>query len=344
MSAAIRYNLVLQHKLTGEAWDISDLATSITYETKLRGQNGRLTIKLRTAASSSNILLDMGDIIYLDVNGTRIFWGFIFERTQNRLLEKSIVAHDQIRYLAQTRTSDVFSNVTTDQILRKTADRFKLICGDMERGSYLHTDWIHDDAKILDIIDNSCAMNYKYSKDHQILVLYDDSGKLRLATPPNIFPNWQQYVIGDGSLLTDYDYKQSIDSNTFNSILMEKSDPPAGTKSSVGSHYFQFLPPVESAENIKQWGMLQKVIKVTKQMSTQQMAQEASTYLSAYNRPLDTLSIKSMGIPGVRAGCLLPINISDLDGMTFLPMLMDSVTHTLTQNDHQMSLEMRLVL
>lgn len=335
-------NLVIQHKATNDAWEISGLTKTVKWETHLRGQPGKLTVELNAAFNQDDVVVSAGDVLYFEVNGTRIFWGFIFTLTNNRYGEKTLTAFDQVRYLSKTRMSDIFTGMSTDAIVRRVADRMNLNTGALEKGGFVHDNWIHDDSNILDIIDESCALTYQSEK--QILVFYSDGhGLLRLSSPPNVFPDYQKYVIGTGSLAQDYEYKQDIDANTFNSIVVEKPDPPKGTKTSVGSHDYTYLPPREDAKTVAQWGTLQKVIQVQKNMSATDMAKEAAAYLAAYNHPLETLSFKTFGVVGVRAGCLLPIYIPEPE-LNFVEMLMDTVTHEWTNNDHQMSLEMRVML
>jgi hypothetical protein len=336
-------NLTIQHKATNDAWDIATLTKSIKWETHLRGQPGKLTVDLLAAFNAEDITVSAGDIVYLEVNNVRLFWGFLFTITQNRYGEKTFTFYDQVRYLSKTRTSDIFTGISTDDIVRRVAGKFNLNVGNLAKGGYLHANWIKEDANIIDIIDDSCAMTYQNTGN--VLVFYDKSGFLTLDIPQNVFPDYQKYCIGDGSLAQDYTYKQDIDANTFNSIVMQRPNPTDGKTDSVGTKSYTFLSPQQDSTTVNQWGVLQKVIQMQQGVTTQQMALSANAYLHAYNHPLETLQFKTFGVVGVRAGCLLPIYLPEIsDTLNFLPLLMDTVTHEFTDNDHQMSLDMRVML
>ena len=67
-------------------------------------------------------------------------------------------------------------------------------------------------------------------------------------------------------------------------------------------------------------------------------------YLQYYNRVLQTLSLDSIGIPGLRAGMIIPVRIGAVDGLAVSRlMIAEKVTHTFEgdEHDHTMSIEVK---
>lgn len=71
-----------------------------------------------------------------------------------------------------------------------------------------------------------------------------------------------------------------------------------------------------------------------------QVEEQAKVSLEYYDRVLQQLKFSSLGIPGLRAGALLLVQIADLDGEPFNRYVMlEKVDHTFQNDTHTMELE-----
>ena len=65
-------------------------------------------------------------------------------------------------------------------------------------------------------------------------------------------------------------------------------------------------------------------------------------YLQYYNRVLQTLTIEAIGVPGLRAGMIIPVRFGDINDLSVSRLLLaEKVTHTFEADDHTMSIEVK---
>lgn len=103
-------------------------------------------------------------------------------------------------------------------------------------------------------------------------------------------------IMIDDKTAQDYDYKVSIDSNTYNQIKLYCDNNDTKQRE---------IYMTKHTENINKWGILQKDESIDQGVDGQAIAE---TYLTLYNRPSRILSIKdAFGDIRVRAGCLIPV-------------------------------------
>ena len=99
----------------------------------------------------------------------------------------------------------------------------------------------------------------------------------------------------------------------------------------------------EDTSTIAQWGLLQYYDKVDENLNEAQIDALCAQYLKYYNRVLQTVTLESMGITGIRAGMIIPVLIEDVESLTFNRLLLaEKVTHTYEgSNYHTMSVEVK---
>ena len=74
--------------------------------------------------------------------------------------------------------------------------------------------------------------------------------------------------------------------------------------------------------------------------SSAQVKAQAEATLGFYNRRLRTLSVSSLGVPGLRAGQMIYMNVPGLGDINLNQyVLLEKVTHTWENNDHTMDFE-----
>ena len=142
-----------------------------------------------------------------------------------------------------------------------------------------------------------------------------------------------QTMIGDKSLVTDYTYKRDIDSDTYNRIKLVRKNKESG-RTDAYVH--------EDTDTIKSWGLLQYYDEVDENLNEAQIDEMCKQYLQYYNRVLQTITIDAMGIPGLRAGMIIPVKIGAISELSMVRlMLTEKVTHTFDGGGHTMSIEVK---
>lgn len=292
---------------------------SISWETLRRGQCGKCSF---TLIPDSVLSIEEGNGVRLDVNGTTVFFGFIFERSWNREGQMTVTAYDQLRYL-KNKDSYNYENKRADEIVGMIGADFNLNVGDLEDTGY-PLSRNEKDKTLFDIILNALDLTMIYSG--KIFILYDDAGKLTLRNVENMHMDLSL----DHETAQDYDYKISIDSNTYNQIkLFLDNDETKKRETFLTKH----------TENINKWGILQMSESLNKGTDGQKVAE---TYLSLYNKPSKSLSIKdAFGDIRVRAGCLIPVCLDIRDMKLRNDLLIESVTHKIDQGVHTMDLNLK---
>lgn len=292
---------------------------SITWEIQRSGQPGKCTF---TLIPDSILNIEEGNALRLDVDGTAVFFGFIFERNWSSNGEVKITAYDQLRYL-KNKDSYNYIDLTTGDVIKMIAGDYNLKVGELvDTGEKLTRN--EKDKTLLDIIMNNLnlAMIYK----EKLFVFYDDAGKLTL----NDMENMKLDVVIDDRTAQDYDYKVSIDSNTYNQIKLYHDNNTTKKRE---------IYMVKSSETINKWGILQKDESIDEGVDGQAIAER---YLTQYNLPSRTLTIKdAFGDIRVRAGCLIPVVMDIKDMVLKNYLLVESVTHKIDTGIHTMDLTLR---
>lgn len=292
----------------------------ITWETERKGQPGKLSF---TVIADDKLKIEEGNAIRMDVDGKTVFFGFLFERAGSREREIKITAYDQLRYL---KNSDDYSytNLTAGELIAQIAGDYYLQTGELEDTGYKIQSRTEKNKTLFDIILN--ALDLTMMGTGKMFVLYDDVGKLTLKSIDNMKLN----LMICEKTAQDFDYKSSIDSNTYNQIELYREDNE--TKK-------QEVHMVQDIENIKKWGILRKYESFGEEVNGRQKAEVS---LSLYNRPSRSLSIRdAFGDISVRAGCLIPTFLKVGDQTLQNYMIVESVQHKFSQGFHSMDLTLK---
>lgn len=314
--------LIIENKQTGIVRNYAPVTTSVTYTTQRTGAPGKLTMNLVKGHNNS---FNEGDAVKFTVNGIPVFSGFVFTQGLTRFGDLTVTAYDQIRYL-RAKESYIFQAMEAGQIIQKLAGDFQLRTGTIEATGYQIPLFIKENKTMLDMISEA-VMETTYNTG-KVYVFYDDSsGGLSLRLAENLKVN---SMIGTASLLNDYTYKTDIDADTYNRIKLVRPNEATGR---TDVYLFQ------DSDTIAAWGTLQYYSTVDEEMNEAQIKQKASTMLAYYNRVLKTLTIEAIGVPELRAGGMVLINIPQLGSISKNKfVLLDKVTHTFQQNNHTMQM------
>ncbi|MCT4597482.1 MAG: hypothetical protein N4A50_06340 [Vallitalea sp.] len=316
-------SIIMQNTSTGEIYDISQLVTNISWDTVRIGKPAELSFAM---VIEKGLEISEGSIIYFIKDDTKIFYGYIFKisRTSDETL--SITAYDQMRYLLNKDTF-VFKNKRADEIVQKIATDFNIRTGVLENTSYKIPLMVEDGQTLIDIIYKS--IDNTLINTGEMYVLYDSFGSLTLKNIKSMFNN---LIIGDESLLTSYSFDRSIDGDSFNKIKLYKDNKNTGKRE-------VFI--VKDSSNINKWGLLQYYEKVNDKLNEAQIRKRAEQLVFVKNRVEKGLSLDCIGDLSVRAGTSIYV---DIKGMELKQrFIVDSAKHSFSNNQHTMSLTLKVI-
>lgn len=309
------YELFIKH---GGKLMIPPIAESVTIEWQRKGQPGKLTFE---CVKTDGLDFTEGDACRFSVDGTPMFYGFVFEKSRSGSESNKIkvTVYDQLYYL-NNKDYFQYENKTATEVVKMLAEDFGLNSGVLENTGYKLAGRTEDNKSLFDIIQT--ALDETLKATTKMYVLYDNAGKLTLTD----IANMKLGILINEDTAGDYDYKSTIADNTYNKIRLfrEGSDPVT----------------VKSEDNIKQWGVLQYVDKVSDDSAN--LSNMAASLLKLYNTKTRTLTVKQvLGDTRVRAGTLLAVilGLGDINLSNY--MLVESVKHSFSDGQHFMELRLR---
>lgn len=307
----------------GKIYDISDMATSVSWKTVRIGQPGVLDVSL---LKHESLRIDPGAVIRVQDGSNKIFYGYVFAIEQGDDDEISITAYDQIRYLLSKDTF-VFANVTATEIIRKVAGDFGLTVGNLVSTVYRIPTLVEDNQTGLDAICK--ALDLTLIATGNIFVFYDDFGTLALTNAADMRVD---VAIGDESLAYGYSYRRSIDDDTYNRIKLVQNNKQTGRRD---------VYVAQDSANIAKWGRLQYFDIVDEKMNAAQIKELLNTLIQLKNRERRSLKIDALGDLRIRAGCYIPVILNELGINQYF--LVDECTHKWEGDEHTMSITLKVV-
>lgn len=311
---------------TDAEWDISELVQNLSWKTSRMGKAGSLSFTLIRPVQTEKFSYSNGDIVRVRVNDTNVFHGYIFSIDEGRDEAVKITAYDQVRYLMNTDTY-VFKGVTASDVLKRIAKDFNLKLGKVADTGYKIPTMSEDGQKLLDIICK--AITLTYSSTGRDYCLYDDFGSLCLRGVNDMQLN---LIVGDESLMYDYQISRSIDNDTYNQIKLYKDNKKTGKRE---------VYMAKDSVNIKRWGVLQLYQSVDEDMNQAQINQMLTNLAKLKNRETKSLKVSALGDIRIRAGMRVRIVISKYG--VDQALLVDECSHDFDGAEHTMTLDLRVV-
>ena len=270
-------------------------------------------------------MFEEGDAVKLSVDGTDLFYGFVFTKSRSGRTPNVIdcTAYDQLRYF-KNKDTYVYSNKTASEVIRMIAEDFGLRVGALEDTGYVIGARTEDNATLFDIAQN--ALDETLRAKTRLYVLYDDVGKLTLKNVESM----KLDLLLDADTIGEYSYESTIDKQTYDQIKISFENKDSGKR--------EIFIAKDSA-NINRWGLLQYTDKVELSASG---AAKAEALLKLYNTKTRSLSIAdALGDVRVRAGSsvIVKLDLGDVRIQSYL--LVESVTHKFKQAQHLMDLKLR---
>ncbi|OPA76617.1 hypothetical protein BVG16_15660 [Paenibacillus selenitireducens] len=318
--------VILDNK-NGNVWNISEIVSGITWKTSRFSGAGSLDFTLIKNAiyQATAFTYQNGDVISVKKDGEKVFYGYIFSIDGGKDEDVKIKAYDQIRYL-QANDTYKFTGATASEVIKRIASDFKLKTGSIVDTKHKIT-MLEDNKKLLDIIYK--ALDLTIINTGSNYVFYDDFGSLALKNVKDLLVD---IYIGEGSLLTDFNVKTSIDSDTYNQIVLYKDNE----KTKKREKYV-----AKDSANIKKWGVLQLYESVDENMNAAQINKYLDALAIIKNRETKEMKIEAIGDIRIRAGSYVRILISEY-GIN-QPFLVDACSHSFDGAEHMMQLELKVI-
>nr|DAP21904.1 MAG TPA: 43 kDa tail protein [Caudoviricetes sp.] len=310
-----------------QKYDITNIVSSPRWTTSLGSQAGTFEFSIQ---KDKAVFIRDGDLIEVVIDGKNTFKGKVFVRGKKKDKFWTIKAYDNLRYL-QNQDTIVFG-------VGKLSDRFIKICQlqglsykVLDANGYQLAEKVEDNESYYSMLE--AAIQEVRENNNARFGIRDNFGTLELF---DLNRGITKLLIGDESLLSDYDYEASID-DAYNVVKVIKEDSETKQRQ------------VFTASNsglIDRWGKLQMVEKVNESdLNTVQLQQKANDLLKANAKEVRTLTLNVVGVFPLQAGNSFTLNISDLqsEGINADSLaLITKCTHNFNTT-HTMSLEVEVI-
>ena len=144
----MKIDLLIQH---GNTLQYPAVSEGIEWQLERQGSPGKLTF---TVVKDETLNFAEGDPVRLTVDGTDVFYGFVFTKKRTKEQTIDVTAYDQLRYL-KNKDTYVYENKTATEVIQMIAADFKLNTGTLEDTGYKIGSRTDDDTTLFDIIQNA---------------------------------------------------------------------------------------------------------------------------------------------------------------------------------------------
>lgn len=308
--------LFIQHNSTIQ-FPVVEEGARLTLERK--GTPGKLEF---TVVKGPGLNFAEGDSVKLTVNGTAMFYGFVFKKKRDKGGTISVTAYDQLRYL-KNKDTITEEGLKASDLLKRLATDFRLNLGTVEDTGYTLETIVEENQTLFDMIQN--ALDETLMNTKQLYVLYDDAGKLTLKNINSMKLN----LLIDEETGENFSYESSIDEQTYNKIKLAYNNEKNGKRE---------LFIAQDGEKMNQWGVLQYFEEVQTQTGA---SAKADALLKLYDQKTRKLTIQNaFGDVRVRAGSAVVVALNLGDIVTNNYMVVNKVTHTFKGDEHMMELDL----
>lgn len=385
-------------KEISQGYDVSEIVHDIEYTTSILGQAGKLTFTLEKDPNpNSEFQFNVGSLVKFwhgeKNNLKEVFKGFVFSVGTDRTEAYRVVAYDQTRYLQNHNDISIpdyendliyyFDTICNyEKITEKRIANWKKFI--IERAKIRKENFV--DTSSYDIL-LYCMNNYAInnvmkfpSKNYKLIIpkgsfsfgefqpkfyIRDNFGTVELR---EIFTDFlynddgtekQDFlIIGDESLLTDYNFEIDIDKDTYNEFYLkfnknktssnqstptneqvdEKQDFIALQAGTVIKNTGTILDgQIIGEDTIPKWGKLRKIVTLKGTMKDPDANMYVNSLIKHYNQPTKSLKLSALGYDGIYAGSSFIFSLKKLK--INYPLYVISATHYYNGDSHKMDLE-----
>ena len=317
---------VLIDNKDGTVWDMP--VSEVTWKTSRIGKASTLEANL-VITDPLKYPTNNGAIIRVMDGKQKIFYGYLFENGFNKNDVVSVKGYDQLRYMMNEDTF-VMPSSTATVAIKNIATRMGCKVGLFEDTGYTVPGIVEDGKKAFDVV--SKFLDSTLIATNRNYVLFDDFGTLSLKNIKNMMIPADDFYIGEESLLFNFNYKRSIDEETFNRVKYVRDNEKTGKRE-------VFI--VEDSNSIKNWGLLQEFKKVDENLTKAQIEDLSTKFIKLRNRETKSLDLDCLGEWRVRAGAFVYIYIEKIGVKEYF--LVDECTHKWKEGVHTMSLKVKVI-
>ena len=213
------YELIVGRKTPGDLLNLTNSVTTASWITQRTGNPGKLTFTyLRTPQSK----IEEGDVVRFSADGELQFYGWVFSRGQDRWGPVDVVCYDRLRYLKANNSYTFYAQSAAD-IIKQICEDLQVDVGTLDDTGYKLPSLVMQDKSCIDIINT--AIQKTLLNTGTVFVFYDSGDGVALRSAADMKSD---YIIGEKSLMTNYSYNTSIDSQTYNSIKLVRPNKETG--------------------------------------------------------------------------------------------------------------------
>lgn len=282
-----------------------------------KGTPGKLTF---TVVKDATLNFQEGDPVKLTMDGTPMFYGFVFIKSRDKDGTIDVTAYDQMRYL-KNKDTITEEGLKASDLLKRIASDFRLNLGTVEDTGYTIETIVEENQTLFDMIQN--ALDETLLNTGKLFILYDDVGSLTLKD----INSMKTDLLIDAETGENFSYSSSIDDQTYDKIKLAFNNEKTGKRE---------LYIAQDGGNMNKWGVLQYFEEI---QSATGAAAKAETLLSHYNHKTRKLTIKNaFGDVRIKAGSavMVSLNLGDIIANQFL--MVEKVVHTFKGDEHMMDL------
>ncbi|MCD8159409.1 MAG: hydrolase [Clostridiales bacterium] len=189
-----------------------------------------------------------GDSVGFTVDGTKMFYGYIFTKSRTKEQIITVKAYDQLRYF-KNKDTYIYYGQTASSLLRLILDDYRLKAGEIEDSGYVLPDRIESNQSLFDIMLTAVSLTKKATGREYIL--YDNYGEICFKNKENMVLPLLADEEMDG--LINFSLSTSIDSDTYNRVKLFLSREESTCFSA------------EDSASVSEWGILQYTEVLTRE-------------------------------------------------------------------------------
>lgn len=328
----------------GQMFDLSDVVHNISHFTTINFQPAKLTFSLEDHFNNEIFSLSVGSqILFFDVDlftnkKKEIFSGRIFNWKKGKNSSYEVTAYDDTRY---------FANPDDWYMTEKTIDSaFSFLCSKIGLTPIVKMPSIYQLKNFLflektywEMLEHCVeeVLVENYSAGNTVLNYYFIKTTNEGVVLDTINNNMTDLVIGTESLLTDYDYSEDIDTDTYNDIMIVKSVQ----EDNLGSQGERVIMTKMDSLSQQRFGILRKMIAFKDECKKEQAEKYADLYLQLKNRVKTSIKLTALGRDEIQAGSGFMFKLDALKIMQ--KMYVISATHNYDMDKHTMELEVSII-
>lgn len=266
----------------------------------------------------TNAVLELGDEVcfsYTDEVTQEmfpIFQGRIFSRSRDsESYSMRFVAFDNIIYLAKSRITRKYANVTVADAIRQTIHDFNIEAGTMPDLSVVCS-FIADDISATDAIKQ--ALSYQSAQDGKGYHIYMTDGKLNVVCTNDQVV--EDFLISDETNLTGASVSESVEDMVSKVVVVDSAGQTKGE--------------ITNGTDIERFGTIQAICKADPQQD------DASQARAMLKTVAHDMAVKALGHIQCIAGFSVDIQEEQLKGRFFIK----SDSHRIEGNRHTMDLHL----